>query len=112
MVERIASSSRISSMLSLSGMLRTVSKTSSFADMLNPPYLQRRPDRPRGELLLADAVDLALGFLAGGHRQDFLKNLLADGFHGDAFQDHAGINVHVVEHVVIERRVGGDLDGR
>src|SRR5438105_1886391 len=71
---------------------------------------QRRPDRPRGEFFLADAVDLTLRLLAAGDRQNLFEYLPADNFHRRAFENDAGIDVHVVEHVMIKRRIGGDLD--
>jgi hypothetical protein len=40
--------------------------------------LQRRPDRPRGELVLADAGDFVLRLLAGRHGENLLEDLLAD----------------------------------
>ena len=67
---------------------------------LNHLHLKSRPNAPRGEFLLADAVDLALGLLAAGYRQDLLENLLADVVDRRPFQHVAGVDVHVVDHVV------------
>src|SRR5438874_8676560 len=73
---------------------------------------QRRPDGPRRELLLADAVDLALGLLAARNRQNLLEDPPADFLHRRPAQNHAGVDVHVVDHVFVHRRVGRHLDRR
>jgi len=62
------------------------------------------------QLLLADAGKFTLGLLARPHFQDHLENLFADRPHRPTFQHHAGIHVHVVGHMLIQRRVGSDLD--
>src|SRR5262249_38932281 len=44
------------------------------------------------------------------HSQDLLENLPAHDVHRRAFEDNAGVDVHVVDHVLVHGRVGGDLD--
>src|SRR5262245_50999205 len=73
---------------------------------------QRRPDAPRGELLLAHSVQLALRLFPARYRQDFLKDLPADLLDGDALQHLARVDIHVAEHVVVERGVRRHLDRR
>ena len=74
--------------------------------------LQRRPDAPRGELLLAHAVLLAARLLAARHGEDLLEDTLAHRLDRRARQDHARIDVHVLAHVVVQRRVRRDLEQR
>src|SRR6478672_10050849 len=73
---------------------------------------QCRADGPRGELLLADAGDLALGLLAACDCQDLLEDLVAHRFHRHAFEYLPGVDVHVPDHVVVKRCVGRHLDPR
>src|SRR6516164_3610717 len=73
-------------------------------------HLQRRPNAPGRKFFLTDAAQLALSFLAAGHRQNLLEDLPAHYFYGRSFEDNAGIDVHVVDHVIVERRVGRHFD--
>src|ERR1700693_4568845 len=57
------------------------------------------PDDPGGELLFADAGELALGTLAGGDRDDLLENLPPDVRERRALEDDAAVDVHVLLHV-------------
>src|SRR5262249_35503049 len=74
--------------------------------------LQRRPDAPRRELLLADAVQLALRLLPRCHRENLLEDLFTHDLNRRALQNDAGVYVHVGFHMRVHRRVGGDLDRR
>src|SRR5579864_6854447 len=71
-----------------------------------------RPDVPRGELLLADALRLALGVLAAGDFKDQLKDALAHTRDWLAFEDRARVQDHVVDHALVHRSVRGHLDAR
>src|SRR4051794_16302371 len=74
--------------------------------------LQRGPDGPGGEFFFADPAELAFGLLPGRDGEDLVEDLLADDLDGDAREDDAGVDVHVVVHVLKKGRVGGDLDRR
>src|SRR2546430_7172865 len=75
------------------------------------PSLHHGADDPRRELFLAHAGALALAALAGGHRDDLLEDLAADGGQRRALDDHAAVDIHVLFHVAAHQRVGGQLDG-
>ena len=53
-----------------------------------------------------------LVFLPLATARIFSKISLADLLDRRAVEDHAGVDVHVVDHVLVQRRVGGDLDRR
>src|SRR5258708_13920472 len=73
--------------------------------------LHHRADLPGLELVLAEAELLALGLLAASHVQDQLEDALAAFGHAlRAVDDGAAIDVHVVGHALVERRVGRELD--
>ena len=55
-------------------------------------------------------MDFAFGLFAAGDGEDFLKNFAAGGFEGLAVEDFAGVDVHVVDHPLVHRRVAGDFD--
>src|SRR3972149_5363870 len=74
--------------------------------------LHYRPDDPGGELLRADAGELTLGALAGGDRDDLLEDLPPDVRERRALEDDAAVDVHVLPHVAVHERIGGELDGR
>ena len=74
--------------------------------------LELRPHGPRHEFFVAEAVEFALGFLAAGDGEDLLEDLAADVVDAAAGEDFAGVDVHVVDHPLVHRRVGGDLDRR
>src|SRR5262245_53871722 len=78
----------------------------------SPDYgqLQRRPYAPGREFFFANIVDLALRFFAAGHGQDLFKYLSPYNFDRRPAQNSARINIHVVDHVLIHGRVGGDFD--
>src|SRR2546425_12667548 len=76
------------------------------------PRSHHGADDPGRELLLADAGELALAPLAGGHREDLLEDLPPDDRERRAFEDHAAVDVHVVFHVAVHERVRRELDGR
>src|SRR5262249_23367607 len=75
------------------------------------PASQNPADDPGPELLLADAGPLALGLLPGGDRDDLLEDLAADDGKRRPLQDDAAVDVHVLFHVTVHERVGGQLDG-
>src|SRR2546425_9019520 len=52
------------------------------------PRSHHGADDPGRELLLADAGELALAPLAGGHREDLLEDLPPDDRERRAFEDH------------------------
>src|SRR6266404_5469547 len=68
-------------------------------------------ETPRREFLLAHPIQLTLGLFAAGHGQNLFENLLAHLFDGRPFQNHARVDVHVINHVVVQGRIRGDLDG-
>src|SRR5438105_1889871 len=71
----------------------------------------RSPKHPGRKLGAAEIETLALGRLAGCRFQHQLENALAALLHGFlAFEDGAAIDVHVVFHALVHRRVGGELD--
>src|SRR6266446_732494 len=76
------------------------------------PRSHHGADDPGRELLLADAGELALAPLAGGHREDLLEDLPPDDRERRAFEDHAAVDVHVVFHVAVHEGVRRELDGR
>ena len=49
---------------------------------------------------------------AAGHVEDQLEEPAADALDRLAFQDRAGVEVHVVDHLLVHRRVGRHLDAR
>ena len=55
-------------------------------------------------------MDLALGLFPAGDGEDFFEDLAAGGFEGLAVEDFAGVDVHVVDHPLVHRRVAGDFD--
>ena len=73
---------------------------------------QRRPDLPGDEFFVAEAVQFAFGFFAAGDCEDLFEDFAADLFDAAAGEDFAGVDVHVVDHPLVHRRVGGDLDRR
>src|SRR5439155_4241371 len=74
--------------------------------------LERRTNAPRRKLLFPNAAHLSLGLLAAGDSENLLENLAAHGLDGRALQDNAGVDVHVVDHVLVHGRVGCHLDRR
>src|SRR5580700_10217878 len=71
---------------------------------------QRRTDLPGSEFLFTHAAQFALRLFAACDGQNLFEDLVADLLHGRAVQDGAGVDVHVVGHVVVERRIGGHFD--
>src|SRR5262249_51851335 len=73
----------------------------------------RRAQYPGRELSAAEGKALALGRLAGSGFQHQVEDALAAFLHALlAVEDGAAIDVHVVFHPLVHRRVGGELDGR
>src|SRR5262249_43156260 len=64
------------------------------------------------KLLVADALDFAFGLFAAGDGDNLLENLRTDALDRRAVEDLAGIDVHVVGHPLVQRRVRGDFDRR
>src|SRR6185312_8924055 len=68
---------------------------------------------PGGELVLAVAVGLALRPGPGGDRQHQLEDPLAHLLDAGGAVDYlAAVDVHVLGHLLVHRRVGGELDAR
>src|SRR6266508_3542524 len=72
--------------------------------------LHYRPDDPGGEFLFADAGELALRSLARGDRHDLLEDLPSHLRQRRALEDDAAVDIHVLLHVAVHERVGGELD--
>src|SRR6266545_4654629 len=72
--------------------------------------LHYRPDDPGGEFLFADAGELALRPLARGDRHDLLEDLPSHLRQRRALEDDAAVDIHVLLHVAVHERVGGELD--
>src|SRR5882672_11722602 len=88
--------------------------TVPFATPYSPfAQLHRGPKHPRRKLGAAEIKTLALGRLARCGLQHQLKDALAALLHGLlAVEDGAAIDVHVVFHPGVHRRVGRKLDRR
>src|SRR5262249_13190577 len=67
---------------------------------------------PRHKLVVPVPELFAFGFLAAGDRNYFVKNLAADALDAAAGQDFAGVDVHIVDHPLVHRRVAGHFDRR
>src|ERR1700692_4147523 len=77
------------------------------------PLSHRRPKHPRREFRAAEVETLAFGWLSGGGLEHEIKDALAALLHGFlAVEDGAAIDVHVVFHALVHRRVGRKLDRR
>src|SRR4051794_39899162 len=73
--------------------------------------LHRRAQHPWRELGAAEIKTLALGRLARRGLEDELENALAALLDALlAFENGAAIDVHVLFHAPVHRRVGGELD--
>src|ERR1700733_6626439 len=73
--------------------------------------LHRSPKHPGREFGAAEIEAFALGRLAGGGFQHQVENPLAALLHRLlAVEDGATIDVHVVFHTLVHRRVGRKLD--
>src|ERR1700735_5182638 len=71
----------------------------------------RRAQHPWRKLSPAEVKALALGRLAGGGFQHEVENALAALLHGFlAVEDGAAVDVHVVFHAPVHRRIGRELD--
>src|SRR6202035_4428980 len=69
------------------------------------------PEHPGREFGAAKVKTLALGRLAGGGLEHQVENPLAALLHGLlSVEDGAAIDVHVVFHALVHRRVGRKLD--
>src|SRR5665811_46035 len=77
-----------------------------------PPRSQDRPQRPGRELLIAQALSLALRALAARDREDLVEDRAPDLLDRGGVEDDAGIEIHVLFHSSIQRRGGRDLDAR
>src|SRR3954463_9943776 len=76
-------------------------------------WLERRAEVPRHELVVAVAERLALGLAARCRLDDEFEEFPAHA--GDGLltrSDDTTIDVHVLFHLVVHGRVGGDLDRR
>ena len=69
-------------------------------------------DGPRREFFVADPLSFAFCLLATRYRDDLFEDLFADFFDSRPVQDSASVDIHVVDHVVVHRRVCGNLDAR
>src|SRR5687768_724424 len=84
--------------------------------VMNPPTelyhtSKRRAEWPRREFFVADAALLGLGLLARRDGDDLFEDALADLLERlGAVQNRAGVDVHVVGHVFVQRRVRRDFD--
>src|SRR5215831_16941291 len=74
-------------------------------------YLHDGPDDPGREFLLAYAGELALRALSRCHCHDLLEDLPPHLGQRRALEDDSAIDVHVLLHVAVHERVGGELDG-
>src|SRR5437588_293839 len=72
--------------------------------------LKHRSKCPGRELLVAEALQLALGLLSPRDLDQFLEDLAADVLDRDAVQNYARVDVHVLDHSLVERRVRCDLE--
>src|SRR4029078_9125277 len=72
--------------------------------------LHRRANLLGHIFIVAIAEQLRLAALAGSDLQDFFEYLLALGRDRHTVEYVAAIDVHVVDHALIDRRVGGELD--
>src|SRR5437868_5941384 len=75
--------------------------------------LERRAQVPGHELVVAVAEILALGLAAGSRLDNQFEDLAAHA--GDGLftgGNDAAVDVHVLFHLMIHGRVGGDLDRR
>src|SRR5262249_46691728 len=75
------------------------------------PCLHARPDDPGSEFLFAPAGELAPRALSRRHRHDLLEDLSPHLGQRRALEDDSAIDVHVLLHVAVHERVGGELDG-
>src|SRR5947208_15193394 len=74
--------------------------------------LQHRTESPRGEFLVAEALGFTFGFLARSNLDKLLENHPPHVLDGYAGEDYARVEVHVLFHSLVERRIGGDLENR
>ena len=72
--------------------------------------LERRPNRPRDELVIADAEPFAGGRLAAGDSQCKFEELVTDFGHAASLGDLTGVQVHIFVEPLEQRRVAGDFD--
>src|SRR5579871_6080507 len=68
--------------------------------------------RPGIKLLVANPLRFAFGLLASCDSNHFLKNLASYLLDRRAVQDGTGIDVHVVDHPIVHRSIGGNLHRR
>src|SRR5262245_10521744 len=90
--------------------IKARSSAVSLLERMPRAALHHSADLPRYEFVGAEAVRLGFAFLARGdaqHQLEDLPALLGDG--GAALDDGAAVHVHVVDHVVVDARVRGEL---
>src|SRR5262249_34421245 len=73
--------------------------------------LHDRPDDPGSEFLFAHAGELAPWASPRRPRHDLLEDLSPHLGQRRALEDDSAIDVHVLLHVAVHERVGGELDG-
>src|SRR4051794_11162856 len=77
---------------------------------LREPYLHRRAQDPRVELLFANTLRLAQTGLARRDSDQLLEDLAPNLLDARSLQHAAGVDVHVAAHTIVGHAVGGDLD--
>lgn len=80
-----------------------------------PPAVKLHHDThlPGAEFQSADAVCLAAWLATRCDVQDGLEDLPSDVFHAGApIGDDAAVDVHIIGHALVHRRIGGQLDAR
>src|SRR5260221_14418508 len=65
---------------------------------------------PGCEFRLADTLRLALGLLTGGDGDEQIQQFIRRLGHIRAVEDFSGIEIHIIRHMLIRRRIAADLD--
>src|SRR5687768_1636726 len=98
-IVRFCRSTKLVLMCCRSGLPRNVAALALSLRRTSPS--ERGAEEPRRELLVPHSRPLGLGHLAPGHSDDLVENPPADVLDRlGAVQDRAGVEVHVVDHVL------------